>query len=165
MSAYVRSFSKAVAVAGIVAVLCAYALPFDAYGAAEKKEDSKKEKAAKKAAVPKADRSGTAHVPSTKASGAGIVAKEKACFGNAPKIAKVSPDEGKAGVTVTITGEGFGAPGCLTTVSFGPGGEAKFSHKSDTVVTATVPERGKKGIRLLTVTTASGEDTKPFVVK
>lgn len=165
MSVYARIGHTAVVVAGIVAVLWASTLPFDAHGAEEKKADTKNEKAVKKSAVPKTDRSGTAHVPSTKASGAGIVAKATACFGTAPKITKVSPDEGKAGATVTITGEGFGAPGCLTTVSFGPGNESKFSHKSDTVVTATVPQGGKKGIRLLTVTTASGEDTKPFLVK
>nr|MBI3612763.1 IPT/TIG domain-containing protein [Nitrospirota bacterium] len=160
MPAHVKSFYRAVAAAGIVTLLCASAMPFDAYGAEEKK----KETAVKMAATPKADRSGTAHVPSTKASGAGTVAKAQACFGNTPKIETVKPDEGKAGDTVTITGASFGAAGCLTAVSFGPGGEAKFSHTSDTTVTAIVPE-GHKGVRLLTITTASGEDTKAFVVK
>ncbi|MDE3241785.1 MAG: IPT/TIG domain-containing protein [Nitrospirota bacterium] len=165
MPAHVRRLYRAVAAAGIVTLLLTGAMSFDAYGAEGKKDEKKKETVAKKSVAAKADRSGTAHVSSTKASGAGIVAKEKACFGNTPKIEKVKPDEGKAGDTVTITGESFGAAGCLTAVSFGPGNEAKFSHKSDTTVTATVPERGKKGIRLLTVTTASGEDTKPFLVK
>ncbi|TAJ07198.1 MAG: hypothetical protein EPO61_14625 [Nitrospirae bacterium] len=164
MPAHVKSLYRAVAAAGIVTLLFASAMPFDVYGAEEKKAEKNKEKIVKKAATPTADRSGTAHVPSTKASGAGIAAKAQACFGNTPKIEKVTPDEGKAGDTVTITGESFGAAGCLTAVSFGPGGEAKFSYVSDTRVTATVPE-GHKGIRLLTVTTASGEDTKAFVVK
>ncbi|MFM8552729.1 MAG: IPT/TIG domain-containing protein [Nitrospiraceae bacterium] len=168
MSVTVRNLYGAAAAAGIVALLVAGAVPFSAYGADEKKEVKKEAKktdaTAKKTAAPKADRSGTAHVSSTKASGAAIAAKAQACFGNAPKIEQVSPDEGKAGDRVTITGASFGAAGCLTTVSFGPGGEAKFSHVNDTTVTATVPE-GHKGIRLLTVTTFSGEDTKPFVVK
>ncbi len=164
MPAYVRSLYGAVAAAGIVTLLCAGAMPFDVYGAVEKKDEKKKAAVVTKAATAKADRSGTAHVPSTKASGAGTVAKAQACFGNTPKIEQVKPDEGKAGDTVTITGASFGAAGCLTAVSFGPGGEAKFSHVSDTTVTATVPE-GHKGLRLLTVTTASGEDTKAFVVK
>lgn len=164
MPAHVKSFYRAVAAAGIVTLLVVGAMPFDVDGAEGKKDRTKKEKIVEKAVEAKADRSGTAHVPSTKASGAETVAQAKACFGNTPKIETVKPDEGKAGDTVTITGESFGAVGCLTAVSFGPGGEAKFSHVNDTTVTATVPE-GHKGIRLLTVTTASGEDTKAFVVK
>ena len=164
MPAHMRSLYRAVAAAGIVTLLLAGAMPFDVYGAVEKKDEKKKAASVTKAATAKADRSGTAHVSSTKASGAGTVAKAQACFGNTPKIERVKPDEGKAGDTVTITGFSFGAAGCLTAVSFGPGGEAKFSHVNDTTVTATVP-KGHKGLRLLTVTTASGEDTKAFVVK
>ncbi len=164
MPTYVTNVFGAVAAAGIVALLLTGAMPFAAYGAEGKKDEKKKEAAAKKAVVAKADRSGTAHVSSTKASGAGIAAKSQACFGNTPKIEKVAPDEGKAGDTVIITGASFGAAGCLTAVSFGPSGEAKLSHVNDTTVTATVPD-GHKGLRLLTVTTASGEDTKAFVVR
>ena len=164
MSAHVRSVYRAVAAAGIVTLLFSGAMPFDVYGAVEKKDEKKKSAIVTKAPTAKADRSGTVHVPSTKASGAGTVAKAQACFGNTPKIERVKPDEGKAGDTVTITGASFGAVGCLTAVSFGPGGNAKFSHVNDTTVTATVPA-GHKGLRLLTVTTASGEDTKAFVVK
>ena len=76
----------------------------------------------------------------------------------------VKPDEGKTGDKVTITGTNFGATGCLSSVSFGPGSPATFVHVNESTVTATVPS-GKKGIRLLTVTTASGEDSKPFFVK
>jgi hypothetical protein len=83
----------------------------------------------------------------------------------APKIEKVKPDEGKAGDKVTIAGSSFGAKGCLTAVSFGPGNPAKFEHVNETTVTATVPAVKKKGIHLLTVTTASGEDSKAFLVK
>jgi hypothetical protein len=127
------------------------------------KEKTVKEKPAKEQPA-KTDRSGTAHVPSTKASGASIVAGSKACFGDPPKITSVEPDEGKAGQKVTITGKNFGVEGCHASVSFGPGNSAKITQESETSVTATVPD-GHKGIRLLIVTTVSGEDSKPFLVK
>lgn len=127
-----------------------------------------KEKAAAKPAVAKktvvSPRGGTVKVQSTRASGAAIVAKSKSCVGETPEIAKVKPDEGKAGETVTITGRNFGSPGCLRSVSFGPGNPAKFTHDSDSTVTATVPS-GKRGNVILTLTTASGEDSKPFLAK
>lgn len=91
--------------------------------------------------------------------------KSKACFGTAPKIEKISPDEGKPGDKVTITGTNFGAIECLRTVSFGPGHEVTFKMDSATKLTATVPSGGRKGLALLTVTTASGEDSKPFLMK
>jgi hypothetical protein len=91
--------------------------------------------------------------------------KAKACFGTAPKIEKITPDEGKAGDKITITGTNFGAVECLRTVSFGPGHEGTFHMESATKIIATVPSGGRKGLALLTVTTASGEDSKPFLVK
>lgn len=91
--------------------------------------------------------------------------KAMACFGTAPKIEKVSPDEGKAGDKVTITGENFGAIDCLRSVSFGPGHAAAFKMESPTKIAATVPSGGRKGVTIVTVTTASGEDSKPFLVK
>ena len=108
---------------------------------------------------------GTIRVESTKASGAAIVTKSRSCVGDTPKISKVQPDEGKPGDKVTVKGVNFGAPGCLTTVSFGPGTEAKFAQVSDTELTATVPAGAKRGIKLLTLTAATGEDSKPFLVK
>jgi hypothetical protein len=108
---------------------------------------------------------GTIRVESTKASGASIVTKSKVCVGETPKIARVQPDEGRSGDKVTITGTNFGAPGCLTTVSFGPGTEAKFTQVSDSTVTATVPAVSKKGMKLLTLTAAAGGDSRPFLVK
>ncbi|MGH7230640.1 MAG: IPT/TIG domain-containing protein [Nitrospiraceae bacterium] len=125
---------------------------------AEKGKPAKKEKGqpAKKSRITEG---------ATKASGAGIVAKSTACFGQAPKIEKVSPDEVKAGDKVTITGQDFGAAGCLSSVSFGPGNQAKFQQKNETTVTATVPSTKKKGLVILTLTTASGEDSKPVLIK
>ena len=89
----------------------------------------------------------------------------KACFGEAPRIAKLAPDEGKAGDKVTITGTNFGSADCLRGVSFGPGHAATFKVKDETTITATVPPAGRKGLAIVTVTTASGEDSKPFLIK
>ena len=125
---------------------------------AEKEKPIKKEKSVQPA------KKGTTSKGATKASGAGFVDKATACFGETHKIESIKPDEGKSGDKVTITGKNFGAPGCLSSVSFGPGSPATFVHVDETTVTATVPS-GRKGVRLLTVTTASGEDSKPFFVK
>lgn len=91
--------------------------------------------------------------------------KATACFGMAPSIDKVSPDEGKAGDKVTITGTSFGNSDCLRSISFGPGHAATFKIESDTKISATVPSGGRKGLAMLTVTTASGEVSKTFLVK
>ena len=90
--------------------------------------------------------------------------KAQSCFGEAPTLNKLTPDEGKAGDKVTITGTSFGAAGCLRGVSFGPGHPAQFQQTDDSITT-TVPSGGKKGLVLLTVTTASGENSRPFLVK
>jgi hypothetical protein len=103
-------------------------------------------------------------IQSTKASGAEKVAQSHACAGVAPKIKTVVPDEGKTGDKITITGENFGDAGCVTGVSFGPGSPAKFTHVNSGRVTAVVPE-GKRGIKLLTLTNSTGEDSKPFLRK
>jgi hypothetical protein len=127
--------------------------------AAEQEKKAKKPKAAKeaKAAKPKGEK--------PKFQTAETAGKATACFGTAPKIEQIAPDEGKAGDKVTITGKNFGAAQCLRTVSFGPGHEAKFQYQNDTSITTTVPSGGRKGLVILTVTTASGEDSKPFLVK
>lgn len=90
--------------------------------------------------------------------------KAQSCYGEAPRLDKLTPDEGKAGDKVTITGTSFGEAACLRSVSFGPGHPAKFQQTNDSITT-TVPSGGKKGMVLLTVTTASGENSKPFLVK
>jgi hypothetical protein len=127
--------------------------------AADKDKPAKKPKAAPeaKAAKPKADK------PTFKT--AETASKAKACFGEAPKIEKLTPDEGKTGDTVTITGTKFGTVDCVRGVSFGPGHAAKFTVKNDTTISATVPAGGRKGLAMVTVTTASGEDSKAFLVK
>src|SRR6266511_2302993 len=70
---------------------------------------------------------GSPGILATKASGADKVAKARSCPGVTPKIKKVTPDEGATGAKVTISGESFGDAGCVSGVSFGPGGSAKFS--------------------------------------
>ncbi len=92
-------------------------------------------------------------------------AKAQACFGEAPKIQSVLPDEAKAGEKVTISGRGFGPAACLRSLSFGPGYPAAFTFVSDSKITATVPTGRRKGMAMMTVTTASGEDSKAFLVK
>ena len=145
---------------GMLTLMLMLFLPAGPTWPADAEKPAKKEKAVQPSKKAKTAPKGEA----TKGSGAAIVAKSKACFGETPKIEKVQPDEGKVDTKVTITGKNFGAPGCLSMVSFGPGSPAKFVHQDETTVTTTVPA-AKKGLRLLTVTTASGEDSKPFLVR
>lgn len=125
----------------------------------EKDKPAKKPKSTSEAKAPKSKTDKPTFQTAEKA------AKAKACFGEAPQIAKLTPDEGKAGDKVTITGTKFGSADCLRSVSFGPGHAADFKMKNETTITATVPKGGRKGLAIVTVTTASGEDSKPFLVK
>jgi hypothetical protein len=103
-------------------------------------------------------------VESIRASGADQVAKSQSCSTATPKIKNITPDEGRAGDRVKITGVNFGKPGCVSGVSFGPGSPAKFTQQDDKTVTATVPD-GHKGLEMLTLTGFTGEDSKVFVRK
>jgi hypothetical protein len=125
-----------------------------------KKDEPKKEKKAPAAAKP----GGGIKSNKAKASESPRLTKGHVCSGETPKIKKVSPDEGKAGDKVTITGENFGEAGCVNMVSFGPGSPAKFTQVDDKTITATVTD-GKKGLELLTVTGATSTATKPFLRK
>ena len=125
----------------------------------EKATGKPKPSAATKPAAKKAT------APSAKYQSAENAGKSMACFGMAPSIEKVSPDEGKAGDKVTITGTNFGNSDCLRSVSFGPGHAATFKVESDSKISTTVPSGGHKGLAMLTVTTASGEGSKAFLVK
>lgn len=120
----------------------------------------------KKANKPAQGRTSTPapQAPAKNFSTAEIAGKSPSCFGEAPTLNKLSPDQGKAGDKVTITGTNFGAAACMRGVSFGPGHPAQFRQTNDSIAT-TVPSGGKKGLVLLTVTTASGESSKPFLVK
>ncbi len=123
----------------------------------------KQEKKAKQPA--KARTSGLApKATAPKLTSAETAGKSPSCSGEAPTLDKLTPDEGKAGDRVIITGTNFGEAACLRGVSFGPGHAAQFQQTNDSITT-TVPKGGKKGLVLLTVTTASGENSKPFLVK
>lgn len=106
----------------------------------------------------------TPQAPAKKFATAEIAGKAPSCFGEAPILDKLTPDQGKAGEKVTITGANFGTAACLRGVSFGPGHPAQFRQTNDSITT-TVPSGGKKGLVLLTVTTASGENSRPFLLK
>jgi hypothetical protein len=127
--------------------------------AAEQTKKEKQPKAAPpaKAATPKTDKH--------KYQSAETAGKGKTCYGLAPKIEKLTPDEGKAGDKVTIKGTEFGSPDCLRSVSFGPSHPASFKMQNATTITTTVPAGGRKGLAMVTVTTASGEDSKAFLLK
>jgi hypothetical protein len=142
---------------GVIAFLLTTGL--SGIAADEKAKPPKKPKASTDAKVPKSKTEKPTFHTAEKA------AQAKACFGEAPKIDKLSPDEGNAGDNVTIKGTNFGSADCLRGVSFGPGHAATFKMKDETTITATVPKGGRKGLTIVTVTTASGEDSKPFLVK
>ena len=129
---------------------------------------STEKKASEKKSVKKGESRNTtpaAKSPAPKYASAETAAKAQACFGEAPDIESIQPDEGQAGDKVTITGRNFGPAECLRSLSFGPGHSATFQLDSPTQITATVPAGKRKGMAIMTVTTASGEDSKGFLLK
>ena len=156
---YTATGSRITVAIGVLALSLAAISPAGTWGA----EPVKQEKKAKKPAqIRKSARAPKATAP--KFATAETAGKAPSCFGEAPKLDKLTPDEGKAGVRVIITGTNFGEAACLRGVSFGPGHPAQFRQTNDSITT-TVPRGGKKGLVLLTVTTASGENSRPFLVK
>jgi hypothetical protein len=153
-----RSSSITVAI-GVLATFLVAMSPPATWAAEPGKQETKAKKQSQTQTVPNAKKSTTPKFASAETAG-----KAQSCYGEAPKLDKLTPDEGKAGDKVTITGTSFGAAACLRSVSFGPGHPAQFQQTNDSI-TATVPSGGKKGMVLLTVTTASGENSKPFLVK
>ncbi len=150
---------KFTVVIGVLALSLAAISPSVTWAADPPKQEKKAKKPAKastKATAPNAS--------APKFSTADTAGKSPSCFGEAPKLDKVTPDEGKAGTKVVITGTSFGEATCLRGVSFGPGHPAKFQQTEDKITT-TVPAGGRKGLVLLTITTASGENSKPFLIK
>ena len=150
--------SIAVAI-GVLALSLAAITPAISWAA----EPVKQEKKAKQPAQMRANALAP-KTPAPKYTTAETAGKAAPCSGEAPTLDKLTPDEGKAGDKVTITGANFGEAACLRGVSFGPGHPAQF-HQHDDRITTTVPSGGKKGLVLLSVTTASGENSRPFLVK
>ena len=162
---YTAIGTRITVVIGVLAICLAAISPADTW-AAEPVKQEKKAKQAKKAKQPARTH---ASAPAPKAAApkfasAETAGKAESCFGEAPTLDKLTPDEGKAGDRVIVTGANFGEAACLRGVSFGPGHPAQFQQTIDSITT-TVPRGGKKGLVLLTVTTASGENSRPFLVK
>src|SRR3989454_330897 len=103
----------------IIGILAAFAF-VGQVGLAVAAEESPKEKKAKSDPVA-AQPGGGIQSNKAKASESSRLTKGRSCSGATPKIKKVTPDEGKTGDKVTIAGENFGEPGCVSMVSFGPG--------------------------------------------
>ena len=141
----------ALGLAGITPVISSAAEPVK-----QEKKTGKPAQVRASALAPKA--------PAPKFTTAETAGKAAPCSGEAPTLDKLTPDEGKAGDKVTITGTNFGEAACLRGVSFGPGHPAQFKQTNNRITT-TVPSGGKKGLVLLSVTTASGENSRPFLVK
>jgi len=144
---------------GVMAIFLAAISPTGIWAAEPAKQEKKAKKPVQTQATASAKKSNSPKFASAETAG-----KAQSCFGEAPKLDKLTPDEGKTGDKVTITGTNFGAAACLRSVSFGPGHSAQFQQTNDSITT-TVPSGGKKGLVLLTVTTASGENSRPFLVK
>jgi hypothetical protein len=150
---YTATGSLTTVAIGVLAICLTAISPTGTWAA----DPGKQEKAAKKAKK-------QSQVAAPKFASAETAGKAPSCFGEAPSLDKVTPDEGKSGDKITITGTKFGDATCLRGVSFGPGHPAQFRQTNDRI-TAIVPHSGRKGLVLLTVTTASGENSKPFLMK
>ncbi|HKQ35711.1 MAG TPA: IPT/TIG domain-containing protein [Nitrospiraceae bacterium] len=149
---------------GVLALSLAIISPAVTWSAEPAKQEKRANKPAKAPASKSDSKATSAKATSPKFASAETAGKAPACVGEAPIVDKITPDEGKPGTKVIITGTSFGEAVCLRGVSFGPGQPAKFQQSNGTITTS-VPQGGKKGLVLLTVTTASGGNSKPFLVK
>ena len=147
---------------GVLAICLTAIIPAAIWAAEPVKQEKQAKKGKKQPQAPASTPAKKAAAP--KFASAETAGKAPTCFGEAPMLDKLTPDEGKAGDKIIITGTRFGETACLRSVSFGPGHPAQFKQTNDSI-TAVVPQGGKKGLVLLTVTTASGENSKPFLVK
>jgi hypothetical protein len=156
---YTATGSRITVAIGVLAIFLAAISPAGTWAAEPVKQEKKAKKSAQvrtSALAPK--------VTAPKFATAETAGKAPSCFGEAPNLDKLTPDEGKAGDRVIVSGTNFGEAACIRGVSFGPGHPAQFQQTSDSITTI-VPIGGKKGLVLLTVTTASGENSRPFLVK
>ena len=161
---YTAIGSRITVAIGVLALSLAAISPTVIRAAEPVKQEKKVKKPAKVRASAPATKSPAPKVAAPKFATAETAGKAPSCFGEAPNLDKLTPDEGTSGDRVIITGTNFGEAACLRGVSFGPGHPAQFQQTNDSITT-TVPSGGKKGLVLLTVTTASGENSKPFLVK
>jgi hypothetical protein len=149
---------------GVMAICLGAMSPVGTWAVEPAKQEKKAKHPAKAPTSAPASKATSPKVTAPKFESAETAGKAPSCFGEAPILDKLTPDEGKAGDRVIITGTNFGQAACLRGVSFGPGHPAQFQQTNNSITT-TVPSGGKKGLVLLTVTTASGENSKAFLVK
>jgi len=149
---------------GALALSLAMISPAVTWAAEPVKQEKKVKKPAKVGTSAPSVKTTASKVTTPKFTTAETAEQAPSCFGEAPKLDKLMPDEGKSGDRVIISGTNFGEAACLRGVSFGPGHPAQF-HQNNDSITTTVPSGAKKGLVLLTITTASGENSKPFLVK
>jgi len=163
---YIATGSIITIAIGVLAICLTAINPAATWAAEPVKQEKQAKKAKKQPQVPANTpaKKATAKATAPKFASAETAGKAPSCFGEAPSLDKLTPDEGKPGDKITITGTKFGEVACLRGVSFGPGHPAQFKQTNDSI-TAVVPQGGKKGLVLLTITTASGENSKPFLVK
>jgi len=161
---YTATGSSITIAIGVLALSLAAISPASTWAAEPVKQEKKVQKPAKARTSAPAPKATAPNVAAPKFATAETAGNAPSCFGEAPTLDKLTPDEGKAGDRVIITGTNFGEVACLRGVSFGPGQPAQFQQTDDSITT-TVPSGGKKGLVLLTVTTASGENSRPFLVK
>lgn len=161
---YTATGSSITIAIGVLALSLAAISPASTWAAEPVKQEKKVQKPAKARTSAPAPKATAPKVAAPKFATAETAGNAPSCFGEAPNLDKLTPDEGEAGDKVTITGTNFGEAACLRGVSFGPGQPAQFQQTNDSITT-TVPSGGKKGLVLLTVTTASGENSKPFLIK
>jgi len=148
----------------VLAICLAAISPASIWAADPVKQEKKVKKPAKARTSAPAPKATAPEVAAPKFATAETAGNAPSCFGEAPNLDKLTPDEGKVGDRVIITGTNFGEVACLRGVSFGPGHPAQFEQTNDSITT-TVPSGGTEGLVLLTVTTASGENSRPFLVK
>ena len=161
---YTAAGSRIIIAIGVLAICLAAISPASTWATEPVKQEKKVKKPAKARTSAPAPKATAPKVAAPKFATAETAGNAPSCFGEAPNLDKLTPDEGEAGDKVTITGTNFGEVACLRGVSFGPGHPAQF-QQTDDGITTTVPSGGKKGLVLLTVTTASGENSRPFLVK
>ena len=149
---------------GVLTLSLAAISPTVTWAAEPVKQEKNAKKPAKAPTSASASKAASPKVTAPKYTTAETAGKAAPCSGEAPTLDKLTPDEGKAGDKVTITGTNFGEAACLRGVSFGPGHPAQFRQTNNSITT-TVPSGGKKGLVLFTLTTASGESSRPFLVK
>jgi hypothetical protein len=159
---YTATGSRTIVAIGVLALCLTAICPAGTWAADPGKQEKEAKKATKQPQVPAS--APAKKVAAPRFASAETAGKAPSCFGEAPSLDKLTPDEGKPGDKITITGTKFGEVVCLRGVSFGPGHPAQFKQTNDSI-TAVVPQGGKKGLVLLTVTTASGENSKPFLMK